>query len=247
MGEHDDRFADSALSIQAPMTRRAALKLGAFGVLGAAVAYLPGRARAGGIQPAPCVSGQGFKCGGGFHACGTPGSGCGCAFQYTGSKITQVKSYCVDFNVCCSSLAACPGGQFQCPSGTICSSKTCCPEPVCMPACGANVPSPSGCLTPNGTYASACPCVSPQTCGGFFANCNGNANCFCFETAESGGSCGQNVFCDEVPGCSTSADCPSDSFCAVNTCCGVNICAPCCSNDTQPIARVPGARTASGR
>ena len=60
----------------------------------------------------------------GRRRCGRtgPGSGCGCAFLYTGRKVAPVKSYCTDFNVCCDSLNSCYNGQSDCPPGYICSA-----------------------------------------------------------------------------------------------------------------------------
>lgn len=225
------------------MTRRAALKLGALGVMSAAAAaYLPGRARAGTIAPAPCRAGQGSVCGGSFTACGGPGSGCGCAFQYTGSKLTKVESYCVDYNVCCDSLATCPDGQSQCPPNTICSNKTCCAEPVCMPACGANVTAAACCLSPKGQVGGGphC-CPNPGNCNGF-SNCAGNDNCFCFTTTEGGGFCGLNFLCAELQGCSSSADCPSGSACITRNGCTNcenvgGVCAIGCSSNKAPATR----------
>src|SRR5581483_10967544 len=110
-------------SMERGLTRGSALKLGAAGILGAALGgLLPGRASAGGITAAPCRAGQGYRCGTVGTGCGAPGSGCGCATQYTGSKLQNTNSYCVHMNVCCDTLSTCPNGQSQCPPGYICSS-----------------------------------------------------------------------------------------------------------------------------
>lgn len=246
MNEHEGRFADSGLPITRPLTRRAALKVGALGVLGAAAAaYLPGRARAGTIAPAPCHAGQGFVCGRTFTRCGGPNSGCGCAFQYTGGKITQVKSYCVDFNVCCSSLAACPDGQSDCPAGTICSATTCCPTPVCMPACGASVaPLSGGCTTPLGCMNNVC---TGGACGSISSGCDGNSSCFCYDAPDGTGGCGPSIPCDGAQACSSCSDCPAGYFCATNTCCdAAGICIPNCSGGGAPTKYPAGTRMSAG-
>jgi hypothetical protein len=241
MNEQDERFADSGLPIEERrLTRRAALKLGAVGVIGAAAAtYLPGRARAGGISPVPCRPGQGFTCSkNNFTHCNSPSSGCGCAIQYTGHKVYKVQSYCTDFNVCCSALNTCFNGQGDCPPNTICSATTCCTEPVCMPACGANYPAASCCLTPKGQ--APCTCTTGGTCNTNFTqcgtgvDCGPGAGCFCFTTAEGGGTCGENVFCNDYPTCQATSDCASGQFCSKFNGCdcsgSVGICVPTCGH-----------------
>lgn len=238
MDENGSRFADSGELVESRrLSRGAALKLGAVGVLGAAAAaYLPGRGRAASIQPAPCKPGQGFNCSkNNFTACGHPGSGCGCAFQYTGNKIAPVKSFCTDFNVCCDSLNSCYNGQSDCPPGWICSATTCCGFPVCMPPCPSNLPAASNCLSPKGFVGCA-----GGTCGTGFTqcgtgvDCGPGAGCYCFTTAEGGGVCGQNVFCGQYPTCQATSDCVSGQFCAKFTGCdcsgSTGICVPTCGH-----------------
>ncbi len=231
---------------QGGITRSKALKVGAASVLGAALgslSFMPGRARAGNLYPVPCKPGQGYRCGGtGFTTCGKPGSNCGCATQWTNSKLQNTKSYCVDFNVCCGDLQVCPGGQTQCPPGYTCSATTCCGEPVCLPPCGTSVGTGTCCLTPVGNNTSCGTCTGGDCNVGFSqcSPCGGpdGLGYFCFTTTEGTAICGQNSFCDEVPTCSASSDCPAGSVCITsNGCTGCGnvggVCVPLCTTSVS--------------
>lgn len=226
---------------QRGLTRQSALKVGAAGLLGAAFGgFFPGRAGAGGIKPVACRPGQGYICGGtDLNACDAPGKGCSCATQFTNGKIQNTKSYCVDFNVCCGDLATCPGGQSQCRPGYTCSASTCCGEPVCLPPCGTSVGSGTCCLTPVGNSNDCEVCTSGGNCNVGFNQCStcGGPNdlgYYCFTTTENTAICGQNSYCDQVPGCSSSADCGPGFACITsNGCTGCSsvggVCIPLCS------------------
>lgn len=244
MDENGSRFADSGQVVEGRrLSRGAALKLGAVGVLGAAAAaYLPGRGRAASIYPAPCKPGQGLNCAkNNFTACGHPGSGCGCATLFTGNKLQPVKAYCTDFNVCCESLDSCYDGQSECPAGYTCSATTCCGYPVCMPPCGANVSPAVCCLTPAGQSSGNCTTCSGGNCNVGFSQCgcNGPLGSYCFTSTENTGVCAQNEFCDEVPTCTNSADCATGWVCITsNGCTGCSnsggVCVPLCTTAVAP-------------
>ncbi len=228
---------------QAGITRSKALKVGAASLLGAAVgslSFMPGRARAGTIKPVACRPGQGYRCGtAGMTTCGAPNSNCGCSTIYTGSKIEPTTSYCVDFQVCCSDLNTCPGGQKQCPPGYICSATTCCGEPVCLPPCGTSVGSGTCCQTPVGNSSSCDTCATGGNCSSAFNQCSPcggpqGLGYYCFTTTEDTAICGQNSYCDEVPSCSSSADCGPGYACITsNGCTGCSsvggVCIPLCT------------------
>ena len=260
MHDNGTRYADSGQVVEGNgLTRRSALKLGAASLFGAVAAgVLPGRSRAATIYPAPCKPGQGFNCSkNNFQFCGGPGSGCGCAFQYTGNKASLVKSYCVDFNVCCENLNTCYEGQTDCAPGYTCSNTTCCGEPVCLPPCGANVPPAACCLTPNGQSAGNCStCTTGGTCdNGNFAQCGCNGpveGSYCFTTAENTAICGQNMYCDEVPTCTSSSDCATGWVCIVSTGCNCSydsgVCVPLCTTTVgAPSKRGSGMTAANIR
>ncbi len=229
---------------QGGITRSKALKVGAASVLGAtlgSLSFLPGRARAANLYPAPCKPGQGYKCGGVGTHCGAPGSTCGCATLWTGSKLQSTKAYCVEFNVCCSDLNACPAGPSQCPPGYTCSASTCCGGPVCMPPCGANVSASGCCLTPSGSANDCQTCVTGGNCNVGFNECSpcgGVGGSFCFTTTEGTAVCGQNEFCDEVPSCNASSDCADGWVCITsNGCTGCGsvggVCVPLCTTSVS--------------
>ena len=257
MHDNGTLYADSGQAIEGiGLTRRSALKIGAASLVGAfAAAALPGRSRAATIYPAPCKPGQGFVCTKeNFQGCGGPGSGCGCALQYTGNKLTQVKSYCVDFNVCCESLNTCYEGQTDCAPGYTCSNSTCCGEPVCLPPCGANVPPAACCMTPNGQSAGSCStCSSGGTCETAFNQCGCGGplgGSFCFTSAENTAVCGQNMYCDEVPTCTSTSDCATGWVCIVSTGCNCSfdsgVCVPLCTTTVgAPSKRSSGGMTAA--
>ena len=260
MQDNGTLYADSGQAVEGVgLTRRSALKIGAASLVGAfAAAAIPGRSRAATIYPAPCKPGQGFICSKeNFQGCGGPGSGCGCALQYTGNKLTQIRSYCVDFNVCCDGLATCPGGQTQCPPGYTCSNTTCCDGPVCLPPCGSNVPPAACCTTPNGQSAGSCStCSTGGTCDSTFNSCGcvgPIGGSFCFTTTENTAVCAQNMFCDEVPTCSTSADCATGWACITsNGCTGCSnvggVCVPLCTTTVgAPSKRSSGMTAANIR
>lgn len=247
---------------QRGLTRGSALKLGAAGILGAALGgLLPGRAGAAGITAAPCRPGQGYRCGTVGTTCGAPGKGCGCATQYTGSKLQNTNSYCVDMNVCCDTLNTCPNGQSQCPSGYICSSTTCCGEPVCLPPCGASVTPAACCLTPSGQAGNDCQtCSTGGNCdNGTFNRCspctNGGPDAlgyYCFTGIGGSPVCAANTYCAEAPSCTSNADCGAGYVCIVSTGCNCaydsGVCVALCSTPTSspktPVKR--GAMTAAG-
>jgi hypothetical protein len=260
MEENGTRYADSGELVEKRgITRRGALKLGAMSVFGAAVAsYLPGRSRAASLYPAPCRPGQGFNCNSGaLSACGGPGSGCGCATMFTGSKLSPTKSYCVDFNVCCDSLVSCYDGQSDCPPGYVCSATTCCGYPVCLPPCGAGAPPASCCLTPTGQSAGECTtCATGGNCGVGFTQCGCTGPLgasYCFTSTENTAVCAQDVYCDSVSTCSSSADCDTGWVCiTANGCtgCGAGgVCAPLCTTvvTTQPKSSPRGGLTAANK
>jgi hypothetical protein len=232
------------------VTRGRALKVGAAGLAGAIFGGLfAGRAGAGGIKPVACRPGQGYVCGGtNLNPCNAPGSGCDCATIYTGSKIEPTTSYCVNFNVCCSDLNTCPGGQHQCAPGYICSASTCCGEPVCLPPCGTSVGSGTCCLTPAGPSNACGTCASGGNCNVGFNQCSPcggpqGLGYYCFTTTENTAVCGQNSFCNQIPTCSSSADCgPGYACITANGCTGCSssggVCIPLCTTTgASPQAR----------
>jgi len=87
-------------------------------------------------------------------------------------------------------------------------------------------------------------CDVPWTCSGEIPACNPGgdpASCFCVESAEGNNFCMADVFCNDVPQCSTSADCGDPGLglaCAINTCCGFGLCVPVdiCLDPAAPAA-----------
>ncbi|KAH8816244.1 hypothetical protein F5884DRAFT_666405 [Xylogone sp. PMI_703] len=75
-----------------------------------------------------------------------------------------------------------------------------------------------------------------------FETCGIAETCFCFTTADGGGSCGQNAICEDLADCQSNSDCDEDSICAVNSCCERNVCLPGgCDNPAAKLMRMAGS------
>jgi hypothetical protein len=134
MERQDEHFADSGLPIEEKrFTRRTALKVGGLSLAGAAVAWaLPGRAKATDV-----TCNYNTACAGSTQ-CNSGGLGFGCRCQkiyYGRLKPANAPNYACTADGFCDDFATCPGGQRQCPAGTVCVADTCCGFAICQPLC----------------------------------------------------------------------------------------------------------------
>jgi hypothetical protein len=87
----------------------------------------------------------------------------------------------------------------------------------------------------------------PGTCSTGFTNCQGNANCYCFQKINTKtGACGCNSFCASIAPCSNQSQCSKGFTCITNTGCGCStgVCIPNCSKTCHfPVTR--SGRTAA--
>lgn len=86
----------------------------------------------------------------------------------------------------------------------------------------------------------ACDCCAGQTCNSCspgtcpFAPVSCGSNCYCFPTAEGGGTCSSDFPCSSSNHCTSSSQCGPGSVCVVNTCCGPQgYCTPVCNSNSS--------------
>ena len=151
MREIDELYADSGEPVKEShgVSRGTALKIGGIGLAGALAAFMPGRVGAAVKRHSSNAScaGSGFMCYGYNQAkiCGYDsgplGGVCFCAVISYG-KLRPARApvgACVE-NDFCSDGIPCSGGNKDCPSGTVCTTATCCETlggygPLCFPYC----------------------------------------------------------------------------------------------------------------
>lgn len=112
----------------------------------------------------------------------------------------------------------------------------------CLKVAGAYFAAVS--LGGGGAYTNAqklaCDCCAGQTCGCSAGTCpfapvQCASNCYCFPTAEGGGSCSSDFPCSSSNRCTSSSQCGPGSVCVVNTCCGPQgYCTPICTPTSSP-------------
>ncbi len=150
MREIDELYADSGEPVKEShsVSRGTALKVGGIGLAGALAAFMPGRAGAAVKRHAANSScaGSGFICLGSNTAkiCGYdsgPLAECFCATISYG-KLRPARApvgACIENDFCDAGIP-CSGGNKDCPSGTVCTTNSCCETifgygPLCFPYC----------------------------------------------------------------------------------------------------------------